>query len=193
MFHADIGSRLPVTMVYGNHERQQVGTGTNAAFTTNDSGGEAGIPMAVRFPITPSYNGNNAQSVAATGYYAIREGPATFIYLNSELAMDPSSAQYQWADSWLSNQFDRTVTPWLFFVWHRPIYISNNIFYTIEAIEPLLLKWMVDCVFNGHQHYAMHTAGVYNGTVLTANTSPSIQSDGWIGTLRSEPLPDSGQ
>jgi hypothetical protein len=69
------------------------------------------------------------------------------------------------------------------------------------ALEPLLSKYRVDVVFQGHQHCGERTAAMFNGTVRTRPdekntywdpkatvfinqaTGGAVQDDGWVSPL----------
>ncbi len=133
------------------------------------------------------------QSWAAAGWYALRNGPIAFVFLNSELSVAPGSPQHAWADGYLralngnaapgNGQPSRLSTPWVFVVWHRPMYLVDHVVAPMQAIEPLLLQHAVDGVINGHMHHAIVTGTVFNGSVVTAATSPGARPDGYVAPI----------
>jgi len=99
-------------------------------------------------------------------YYSFTWGPARYIVLNSYSAMEPDSTMYQWFVDEL-DAVDRTVTPWLFVMYHCPIYnsFSNHqsdfqIIATREHLEPLFVQYKVNIIFNGHVHAYLRTVNV---------------------------------
>lgn len=189
-FECPIARSVPVQMLYGNHERAAPGTGSWA--TTNDSGGEGGIPMAVRWPAI-GWNGN-ATAFRDAGWYSFTQGPAAFFIFNSELPMEPGSPQWAWADAAMA-AVDRTVTPWLIAAWHRPLYLADQITPQFQSVEPLMLAHHVDLVLNGHMHYAFRTCPVANSTCVNTTAADGYDAPIWaiVGnagqSLYSPPLP----
>ena len=102
-------------------------------------------------------------------YYSFRYGPSHHIVLNSYSSIEKNSTQYKWLVEELES-VDRDVTPWLFVMYHVPIYNTFNPhqrdpqrFAAIEHIEPLLVDYKVNMVFNGHVHAYLRTKNVaYN-------------------------------
>ena len=98
------------------------------------------------------------------GWYSIEQGPLHLIVMNTELECGPGSSQYQWfLDDFES--INRTLTPWVIFTGHRPMYYDNNgPDAPFDAFESLLMKYEVDLVLWGHIHIAQATYPVYNGS-----------------------------
>jgi hypothetical protein len=71
-------------------------------------------------PVSNSGNPNNGT------WFVVANGPVTFVMLNSELPVDPSSPQYAFLEATLS-AVDRTVTPWVIVAFHRPMYYSGEL------------------------------------------------------------------
>jgi len=99
-------------------------------------------------------------------YYSFRYGPSHHIVLNSYSSMEKNSTQYKWFVEELDS-VDRDVTPWLFVMYHVPIYNTFNPhqrdpqrFAAIDNIEPLLIDYKVNMVFNGHVHAYLRTKNV---------------------------------
>ena len=149
-----LASRLTLQVLPGNHESEyspvpQVG----AEYVEYDS----------RFR-SPT-NGEGAY------WYSWESGNAHMISLNSYMAYDSSSAQYQWLEKDLQS-VDRSKTPWLFVGTHAPWYNSNTHHHNEvqevgmrESMEPLMKKYNVDMMFCGHVHAYERTLAVYNNTV----------------------------
>lgn len=103
------------------------------------------------------------------GYYAFRYGPTHQIVLNSYASIEENSTQYKWFVDEL-NSIDRDVTPWVFVMYHCPVYNTFNPhqrdpqrYAAIAHIEPLLVDYKVNMVFNGHVHAYLRTKNVaYN-------------------------------
>jgi hypothetical protein len=102
-------------------------------------------------------------------YYSFRYGPTHHIVLSSYSSLEPNSTQYKWFVEELES-VDRDVTPWVFVMYHVPIYNTFSPhqrdpqrFATIDNIEPLLVDYRVNMVFNGHVHAYLRTKNVaYN-------------------------------
>jgi predicted phosphodiesterase len=99
-------------------------------------------------------------------YYSFTWGPARYVVLNSYSAMGPGSIMYNWLVSELE-AVDRTVTPWLFVMYHCPIYNTfrehqrdTQIIQTREHLEPLFIQYKVNIIFNGHVHAYLRTVPV---------------------------------
>ena len=81
------------------------------------------------------------------------------VVLNSYTNTDASSNQYVWLRDELSENVNRTRTPWLLVMFHSPWYNSNvahqNESNTLEMrdnMESLLVQYHVNMVFSGHVH-----------------------------------------
>jgi len=104
-------------------------------------------------------------------YYGFQYGRMHQIFINSYSSLEPGSKQYEWLVQELE-QVDRTQTPWLIVTYHVPIYNTFDVhqhdyqmFATREHIEPLLVKYRVNIVFNGHIHAYLRTKPVAFGNV----------------------------
>jgi len=106
-------------------------------------------------------------------YYAFQFGKTHQIYLNSYSSLDPGSKQYEWLLTELES-VNRRVTPWLLLTYHVPIYNTFEVhqkdlqmFKMREHIEPLMVKYKVNIVFNGHIHAYQRTKPVAMGNVTS--------------------------
>jgi hypothetical protein len=104
-------------------------------------------------------------------YYAFRYGASHHIVLNSYASIEPGSEQHNWFVQEL-NSVDRTITPWLFVMYHCPVYNTftphqgdPQRFAAIDHIEPLLVEHKVNMVWNGHVHAYLRTKNVAFGKV----------------------------
>jgi len=96
-------------------------------------------------------------------FYSFVYGQVHTIVLNSYTSMEKDSTQYKW----LIEEFarvDRTVTPWLFVMFHVPIYNTFHIHQrdkqlvaARDNIEELLVDHHVNLVINGHVHAYMRS------------------------------------
>ncbi|RYG47785.1 hypothetical protein EON67_08240 [archaeon] len=135
-----------------------------AFYNGTDSGGECGVSTTTRYPmVLPA----GASDPLRNGWYTVTHGPMTTIMLNSELPVDPSSAQYAYLQSALA-AVNRTITPWLFVAFHRPMYYGGVRDPNFGQFESLLMQYKVDIVFTGHEHYAQVTCPVYRSQCVSA-------------------------
>ena len=116
----------------------------------------AALPRFLRLPFPPPYLPRGALISSAS--------PPQYSH---------GSPQWLWIESALA-AVDRSVSPWLFLVLHRPIYSVDNDEVGSHvpggalsvALEPLLQKYAVDVVYMGHEHVYERTAAVFNCTVV---------------------------
>ena len=150
----------PFQMTTGNHESTP-GTVTNASGTFP----QEFAAFATRFRMPANGNGNFRFSWS----YA----SAFFISFDTEHDFSAGSPQVAWFAATLA-AVNRSVYPWLFVTMHHPILSSDSDEVPdhipggplSRVLEPLLLKYKVDVVFQGHQHVYERTASVFNGTVV---------------------------
>jgi len=104
-------------------------------------------------------------------------GTAHFVALTSYITNDTFSedtAQYKWFKADLK-KVDRKKTPWLIVYFHAPIVSSYEAsFKQVECMrltyEPLLFKYGVDLVLNGHVHAYERSEPMYNYTLNPCGT-----------------------
>ncbi|XP_051226314.1 probable inactive purple acid phosphatase 27 [Lolium perenne] len=153
-----IASQVAYMTAIGNHERDYAGS--HSVYVTPDSGGECGVAYESYFPMPAA--GKDKP------WYSIEQGSVHFLVMSTEHSWSEKSEQYKWMEKDLSS-VDRTRTPWVFFLGHRPMYSSNLGIPTsvdpnfVDSVEPLLLKNKVDLVFFGHVHNYERTCAVYQG------------------------------
>jgi hypothetical protein len=119
------------------------------------------------------------------GYYAFTYGPARHVIVNAYADMSPGSTQYNWLEAELAS-VDRKRTPWVLFTIHVPIYNTfalhhhdPQIFAAKEHLEPLLVKYNVNAVLNGHIHAYQRTKNVaFNDTTPTGPMHITIGAGG---------------
>jgi hypothetical protein len=96
------------------------------------------------------------QNVSSRFYYSFDYGPAHFTVLDQYTPYTPGSAQY----AWLVNDLAKTTKPWKIIMLHEPGWSayplsgghSNNI--TVQDfIQPLCLKYGIQLVICGHNHF----------------------------------------
>jgi hypothetical protein len=99
--------------------------------------------------------------------------------------MSPGSKQHTWLENELAS-VDRERTPWVFLTIHVPLYNTfavhhhdPQIFAAREHVEPLLVKYNVNLVLNGHVHAYQRTKYVaFNETTPTAPMHITIGAGG---------------
>jgi len=102
---------------------------SNTLFTNNQSINRYETPARIKPASPDQYTGNPTPSVFqghydfGNSFYSTVLGPATFIFLNSYTDTDADSIQYKWVQRTFEN-IDRSVTPWVFVVFHCPMYNS---------------------------------------------------------------------
>jgi len=106
-------------------------------------------------------------------WYSFSHGPVHYALIDSEEDQSAGSPQLAWLRADLA-AVDRTVTPWVLVLQHRPLLCSTK----SEAgdhtpggtflrnLEPTLLEFKVDLVINGHEHLYERMNAVVNGTVV---------------------------
>ncbi|KAL6853503.1 hypothetical protein ACP4OV_019532 [Aristida adscensionis] len=153
-----LASQVSYMTAIGNHERDYADSGS--VYTSPDSGGECGVAYESYFPM-PAASKDKP-------WYSIEQGSVHFIVMSTEHEWSEKSEQYNWMDEDLSS-VDRTRTPWVVFIGHRPMYSSHiSLPPSVDAnfvasVEPLLLDNQVDLVFFGHVHNYERTCAVYQG------------------------------
>ncbi|XP_034593416.1 probable inactive purple acid phosphatase 27 isoform X2 [Setaria viridis] len=151
-----LASQVSYMTAIGNHERDY---GNSASvYVTPDSGGECGVAYESYFPM-PAVGKDKP-------WYSIEQGSVHFIVMSTEHEWSEKSEQYNWMDEDLSS-IDRSRTPWVIFIGHRPMYSSHGGILPnvdsnfVASVEPLLLNYQVDLVFFGHVHNYERTCAVY--------------------------------
>ncbi len=83
-------------------------------------------------------------------YYNFKKGNASFYALNSNY-MDKKQIK------WFEDQLSRDEAPWKICFFHHPPYSSGRKHgsdtQVREVVEPIFLKYGVDVVFTGHEHF----------------------------------------
>jgi hypothetical protein len=165
-----VATSLPYMTGMGNHERDYPDSGS--VIGTTDSGGECGVPTAARF-IMPG------ESTPDNYWYSIDQGNVHIVMINTELDVSTHSDQYKFIDDDLKH-VNRSVTPWVIFCGHRPMYSGNldppRDPHFADSLEPLLKKYKVDMAFWGHVHAAELTWPVYNSERIPVSTDGSYDA-----------------
>ncbi|KAJ5887481.1 hypothetical protein N7495_007522 [Penicillium taxi] len=119
-----------------------------------------------------------------------------------------SYEQYKWLKKDLAS-VDRTKTPWVIVMSHRPMYSSAYSSYQLhirDAFEALMLQYGVDAYFSGHIHWyerlypisrngTIDTASIVNNNTYFTNAGKSITHiiNGMAGNIESHSEFSSGQ
>ena len=124
----DISSSIPYMTGIGNHEfdyLNQTFKPINSDYSS-DSGGECGLPYQSNFKMPLPLNKtfiNNDRDYRNNTWYSFIKGPILYVVMSSEHNFTVNSIQYQFLEYTLST-IDRSITPWLILLSHRPLYSS---------------------------------------------------------------------
>lgn len=125
-----------------------------------NAGNEQYIPYFYRYP-----TGYKESHSPTAEYYSFETGPMHVITLSSFTRFEKGSAQYRWLLRDLA-RFNRSLTPWLVVQFHVPWYCSSygtgSRLLMREAMEPILYKYGVDFILEGHVHVYERTFPVFN-------------------------------
>jgi len=171
-----VATQVPYMTCIGNHERDWPDSG--CYYNTSDSGGECGVPYENRF-IMPGTEDSPDEP-----WYSFDYGNVHFVLMSTEHDFLEGSDQYNFIQSDLAS-VDRSVTPFVIFAGHRPMYIDSTDNETVSSdqrvaellranLEPLLLKYQVDLALWGHHHSYQRTCPVYNLTCQAKVTSNQV-------------------
>ncbi|KAL5543670.1 hypothetical protein UlMin_007454 [Ulmus minor] len=152
---APVASRVSYMTAIGNHERDYIGSGS--VYFLPDSGGEGGVPYETYFPM-PTIAKDKP-------WYSIEQGSVHFTIISTEHQWAKNSEQYKWMQKDMAS-VDRSRTPWLIFMGHRPMYTSSLGLLSVDPdfvnqVEPLLLASKVDLVLFGHVHNYERTCSIF--------------------------------
>ena len=136
----DVLSRAPYAVSVGNHEADY--PHSSSYQNGSESGGECGVPVQLQFP-TP-------QPALNKPWYWFASGPLFIFMMSTEHDFRMGSEQYEYIKDTLTTKVDRTLTLWVIFTGHRPMYIdstnnsTSNGDQTVaeelrQHVEPLLL------------------------------------------------------
>ncbi|XP_059434979.1 probable inactive purple acid phosphatase 1 [Corylus avellana] len=98
-------------------------------------------------------------------WYSIEQASVHFTVISTEHDWSQNSGQYEWMKKDMAS-VDRSKTPWLIFMGHRPMYSSSDGVFNVdenfvEEVEPLLSENKVDLVLFGHVHNYERSCSVY--------------------------------
>ena len=191
-----MATRVPYMIGIGNHEQNFISNNSKVRDPSgvrgdgyhppwgnygHDSGGECGVPVTHRFHMPD--NGNKVW------WYSFKYGVAHFVVMSTEHDFNPGSKQYKWLESDMGS-VDRSITPWLILLGHRPMYNSEMYpedhkvaLHIQKGLEDLLYKYGVDLALWGHYHSYERTCRVYNnkcnpkGTMHVVIGSAGVDTD----------------
>jgi hypothetical protein len=162
-----LATQVPWMVCPGNHEAD---FNSFSWIPVGDSYGECGVPYFSRFNMP-----NNNKP-----WYSFNLGPAHFTLMSTEHDFTVGSEQYNYIMKDLAG-VDKSVTPWVIFAGHRPMYISSTNRNTPDGdqtvatllrkhVEPLLLQYHVDMAWWGHHHSYQRSCPVFNETCTPGAT-----------------------
>ena len=171
-----IAGRVPYMTAIGNHEQDWSGHGATFNVSNEDSGGECGAAYDARLPM-PGTSRDKP-------WYSFEAGPVHFTVMSTEHAFAPGSEQYAFLAADLAT-VNRSVTPWLLFVGHRPFVIDspNHEPVTgdttvggrmVAALEPLWRRYDVDVTVVGHHHSYQRTCAMLAGSCVAPCADGSV-------------------
>merc|ERR1712046_551757 len=111
--------------------------------------------------------------VRTSGWYSFEQGPVHFLVMNTEMSSAVGSAQMEFLKRDLAS-VDRSKTPWLIVMGHRPMYSSftNPNGYAwdngawLADVEKVFVKYEVDLCLWGHVHNTEVTCPMINGACV---------------------------
>jgi hypothetical protein len=119
----------------------------------------------VRWPFVRDLEGNETLPTENQTFIT-DSGPFGYIKNNSWKSNE-AYEQWQWLKADLA-AVDRSKTPWIIAMSHRPMYSSEVSSYQAnirKAFEPLLLEYGVDAYLAGHIHWYERLWPLKNGTI----------------------------
>uniref|UniRef100_A0A7S3D3P6 Purple acid phosphatase n=1 Tax=Palpitomonas bilix TaxID=652834 RepID=A0A7S3D3P6_9EUKA len=161
-----LSAHVPYLVGIGNHEYDYPGQPFDPAWAGYgvDSGGECGVPYSSRFR-TPA-SGEGSVKGKNTLWYSTRHGPVLYVMMSTEHDFTTGSEQWLFLNDTLAN-VDRSVTPWVVFQGHRPMYTTSSTepftTHLQEHIEPLLHEYEVELALWGHMHKYDAMCSIYKG------------------------------
>ncbi|GMI33249.1 hypothetical protein TrCOL_g2069 [Triparma columacea] len=167
-----IASRVFFQTGKGNHEQDCEHPPSNGDtpvhYLGDDSGGECGLAadFKLKMPTEGSGNEGNGEVTEAEGYYSLDSGAAHFVMLNTEVASNPGTDQYNWLVADLEG-VNREVTPWVVVMGHRQMWDAQMGDEYLQEFEHVLLEYKVDVAVWGHVHYGERTCPMYKGLCVT--------------------------
>jgi len=125
-----------------------------------------------------------ASNPAPEDYYAFSYGNARFVIVDTQQDYAPASAQGKWLAAEFASDASQNAT-WLFAFFHKPPYCEgwDSPGYDGEpnvrtTLMPLLERYGVDMVFNGHAHD--YERGFMNGVYYVTTGGGGGALDHWV-------------
>ena len=130
-------------------------------------------------------------------------GAVHFTVTSSEHDYSPGSDQHNWVLADLSS-VDRTLTPWIVFTSHRPLYtaacsnlplqhacqIESPVFQALQvAWEDVLIQHNVTLAATAHIHYYERTCAVAHGVCANSSSSPASPRAAAAAQVKPQPAP----
>lgn len=155
---------VPEMAVQGNHE----------TYADGIVGSIKPVAWAAQFPLP-----QNGPDTLANQVYSYDYGNVHFVVLDSQ--QDEEAPTYgdilQAQAKWLDNDLAKTTQPWKIVFFHKTPYY-NKASRANEAIKaafvPVLDKYHVDLVFNGHDHGVARTYALYNDEFVSKPSQGTI-------------------
>lgn len=155
----------------GNHESDWPNSASY--WNVTDSGGECGVMSSTLFPMPRPASTNQP-------WYSFNVGLVHIVTMSSEHNFTTGSPQWRWLAADLAS-VDRTVTPWVVFGAHRPMYIDSSFGGVAtsdlsvaallqEHVEPLFMKYKVNLAMYGHHHSVQRHAAAYANKTVQHST-----------------------
>jgi acid phosphatase type 7 len=121
----------------------------------------------VRFPWPKPWAPSTSPRANPPFWYSVSVGPVHITTVSTEHNLAAGSTQHEWLAADLA-KVDRSVTPWVVLIAHRPLYVvfphkSNRKVakHLRRAVEDMLVERSVDLVLSGHVHSYSRTCPVY--------------------------------
>lgn len=147
----------------------------NAHFITLD--GETDYAYSPEYPFAADIKANESLPTE-NQTYVTDSGP--FGYIHGNWTDNQAYEQVAWLKKDLAS-IDRSKTPWVFAMTHRPMYSSETASYEEHirnAFEPLLIEHKVDAYFAGHIHCQSNPSPLLSNIfVLTSGRVRAYQAD----------------
>ena len=166
----------------------------NAHFVSID--GETDFAFSPEYPFVADITSNETLPTE-NQTYVTDSGP--FGYIHGDWKDNSAYEQVAWLANDLAS-VNRTKTPWVFAMTHRPMYSSQVSSYekhVRDAFEPLLIKYNVDAYFAGHIHWYERiwpmnemnivSSDVINNSTYATGTGKSLTTlvNGMAGNIES--------
>lgn len=173
-------ARTAYSLNFGNHEADNPADSTPEGrvvtlYNGTDSGGECGVVTNGWYPMP--------WSSIDEPWFSYNVGPVHVVAMATESDFRTGSPQWLWIKQDLE-AVDRSVTPWILFGGHRPMYIDSTYGVKwpsdlvvgqllIDHVEPLLIQNNVDVAVWGHNHVVQRMCKLHNKQCVEHSTGGS--------------------